>query len=115
MEKDVTHEAKALTDRLGVWRQMILDLFSKEPYHHSMRLFRDYGLGLASRLSLVALTKAIDYVGFLFIPVLAVANDFSLSQVAILFAVMRVPPMLSYVIGDLEDRLPYKLVMSVSL
>lgn len=108
MEDEVTHEAKALTDRFGVWRQMLLDLFSKEPYHHSMRLFRDYGLGLASRLGLVALTRAVDYVGLLFIPVLAIANDFSLSQIAILFAVMRIPPMLSYVIGDLEDRLPYQ-------
>lgn len=115
LEDDVNPLAKSMTRRIGLWRQMMYELLSGQSYHHSLHLFRTYGLSFASRLGLVSLLNASDYVWFLFVPLLAVANDFSLSEIATLFAVMRVPAMLSYFIGDWEDKLPYQRVMLVWL
>ncbi|MBQ9553429.1 hypothetical protein IJU97_00205 [bacterium] len=42
-----------------------------------------------------------NYVGFLFIPIVAIENNLTLSQIAILFAVMRVPYLINVLIGDI--------------
>jgi hypothetical protein len=42
-----------------------------------------------------ALMNFMNYVGFLFIPIVALENNLTLSQIAILFAVMRVPYMIN--------------------
>ncbi len=53
---------KTLTERLGIWKQMLYDLFAKETYAHPMRIFKDHGMSLLGRLLLVGLTKGLDYV-----------------------------------------------------
>jgi hypothetical protein len=42
-----------------------------------------------------ALVCFMNYVGFLFIPIIALENNLTLSQIAILFAVMKLPYMIS--------------------
>jgi hypothetical protein len=42
-----------------------------------------------------ALVTFMNYVGFLFIPIVALENNLTLSQIAILFAVMKLPYMIS--------------------
>ena len=44
------------------------------------------------------------YVGFIFIPIIAVQNHFNLSQVALIFAVMRLPYVIDIFTGAFADR-----------
>ena len=68
--------------------------FSKEAVSFSSwkRMF-------ATALSAQALVSFMNYVGFLFIPIIANDNNLSLSEIAILFAVMRLPYVINVLIG----------------
>lgn len=46
----------------------------------------------------------LNYVWFIFIPIVSVANNLSLSQVALVFAVMRVPYLIDVFIGNIADN-----------
>lgn len=50
------------------------------------------------------LYNILNYVGFLFIPIVAVQNDLSLSQVAIIFAIMRLPYVFNFFTWEFADR-----------
>ncbi|MDR2541663.1 MAG: MFS transporter [Candidatus Peribacteria bacterium] len=61
------------------------------------------------------LVNLLNYVGFLFIPIVAVANNLSLSQIAIVFAVMKTPYLINIFTGKLGDKYNKKLLISVIL
>ena len=57
----------------------------------------------------------LNYVGFLFIPIIAIENHLTLSQIAIVFAVMKVPYLINIFIGKLGDKYNKKLLISIIL
>jgi len=50
------------------------------------------------------LFNILNYVGFIFIPIVSIANNLSLSQVAIVFVVMRVPYLIDFFTGNIADN-----------
>jgi MFS family permease len=52
-------------------------------------------------------------VGFLFIPIVAIANHLTLSEIAILFAVMRVPYLVNFFTGEFADRYNKKTLLLI--
>jgi MFS family permease len=61
------------------------------------------------------LVNLLNYIGFLFIPIVAVANHLSLSQIAIVFAVMKAPYLVNIFAGKLGDKYNKKLLISIIL
>ncbi|MBU1759090.1 hypothetical protein KKG31_08470 [Patescibacteria group bacterium] len=51
----------------------------------------------------------------MFIPIVAMANNLSLSQIAVIFAVMRVPYVISFFTAEIADRYNKKLLIYVVL
>jgi len=61
------------------------------------------------------LVTLLNYVGFLFIPIIAIENHLTLSQIAIVFAVMKIPYLVNIFIGKLGDKYNKKLLISIIL
>lgn len=61
------------------------------------------------------LVSLLNYVGFLFIPIVSVENNLNLSQIAIVFAVMKLPYLINIFIGKLGDKYNKKLLISIIL
>lgn len=51
--------------------------------------------------------------GFLFIPIVAIANHLSLSQIAILFAVMKLPYIMNFLTSEFADRYDKKTIIVI--
>jgi hypothetical protein len=51
----------------------------------------------------------------LFVPLLALEQDMSLSSIAVLFALMRLPALFGYVLGDISDKTPYRTIFMVGM
>lgn len=58
-----------------------------------------------------ALVSFMNYVGFLFIPIIAIENNLSLPHIAILFAVMRLPYIINVFIGGVGDKYSKKVLI----
>lgn len=50
------------------------------------------------------LFNVLNYIGFIFIPIVSIANNLSLSQVALVFAAMRVPYLIDFFTGNIADH-----------
>ncbi|MDR0650424.1 MAG: hypothetical protein LBG59_03260 [Candidatus Peribacteria bacterium] len=61
------------------------------------------------------LVNLLNYVGFLFIPIIAISNHLSLSQIAIVFAVMKAPYLVNIFAGKLGDKYSKKLLIAIIL
>jgi len=46
----------------------------------------------------------LNYIGFIFIPIVAAAHHLTLSQIAIVFAIMRLPYVINFFTGEIADR-----------
>lgn len=72
-----------------------------------IRVFRDlksYDLNLYYTFFLQFLWGLLDFVGFLFIPILALAHDLTLPEIAVVFAIMRLPYILSFFFAEIADK-----------
>lgn len=57
----------------------------------------------------------LDYIWFLFIPLVAMQNDFSLSQIALIFALMKLPHVTNFFIVSFSSKFNKKLFVAVVL
>lgn len=57
----------------------------------------------------------INYVAFLFIPLIAMEHHLGLPEIAILFAVMKLPYLVNILIGNLGDKYNKKILITVLL
>jgi hypothetical protein len=48
--------------------------------------------------------NVLNYIGFIFIPIVAVKNNLNLSQIAIIFAIMRLPYVINFFTTELTGR-----------
>ncbi|MDO4714561.1 MAG: MFS transporter [bacterium] len=74
---------------------------------------QSYGWPMYVALSSQSLVNFINYVSFLFIPLIAIGNNLSLSEIAILFAVMRVPYLVNILIGNVGDKYNKKILITL--
>lgn len=78
--------------------------FHDHIYQRVWRDLKSYNITLYLTLLLQLLYGILDYISFLFIPLLGLNNHLSLSQIAIIFAIMRIPYILSFIFSELFDR-----------
>jgi MFS family permease len=50
------------------------------------------------------LFNVLNYIGFIFIPIVAIKDNLSLSQIAVIFAIMRLPYVIDFLTGEFADK-----------
>ena len=76
-------------------QRFIHEVFSFRPIKKVIVKLKNYPGRMYYALVFEVLFNLLNYVGFIFIPIVSIANNLSLSQVAMVFAAMRLP----YLIG----------------
>lgn len=99
----------------GFLISFIKEIFSFTPRKRIITVLKNYNHKLYSALGSQFLVSLLNYVGFLFIPIVAVVNNLSLSQIAIVFAVMKLPYLVNIFIGRFGDKYNKKLLISIIL
>ena len=122
MEHEIFFEADEGRDstqtflgRKGFVVSFIKECFSLQPRKRIITLLRSHNSKMYVALGSVCLVSLLNYVGFLFIPIVAVANHLNLSQIAIIFAVMKAPYLVNIFTGKLGDKYNKKLLISLLL
>lgn len=100
-----------------MWKKGVIATFSKEiislaPWKRMFIALKSYGQPMYTALMAQGLVSFMNYVGFLFIPIIAIENNLSLPQIAILFAVMRIPYMINVLIGGFGDKYSKKILIT---
>ena len=77
------------------------ECFSFKPWMRIATLLRSYDSRMYVALGSMFFVSLLNYVGFLFIPIVSIENHLNLSQIAIVFAVMKLPYLINIFIGKL--------------
>jgi MFS family permease len=80
------------------------EVFSFSAIKRGFAVLKKYNKKMYRALSDEVLFNILNYIGFIFIPIIAVANDLSLSQIAIVFAVMKMPYVINFFTGEFIDK-----------
>jgi MFS family permease len=99
----------------GFLKKFINECFSLAPRKRIGTLLKSYNVKMYVALGSMFLVNLLNYVGFLFIPIVAIANHLTLPQIAIVFAVMKLPYLINIFTGKLGDKYNKKLLISIIL
>ena len=78
-------------------------------------ILRKYNWNMYVALGGCMLTNFLNYTGFLFIPIIAAENHLSLSEIALVFAAMKLPYVVNIFTGKFWDKYSKKLLISIIL
>lgn len=98
-----------------VFKTLVKEAFSFAPYRKIFSTLKEYNYRMYGALWLHLLVNMLAYVWFLFVPIIAVKNNFTLPEIAILFAVMRSPYILDFFTTELVDRYSKRKLIGVIL
>ncbi len=104
---------KKLMGKRGVISTFFREICSLAPWKKMFVALKSYGGPMYVALASQALVSFMNYVGFLFIPIIAIENNLSLPHIAILFAVMRLPYIINVLIGSFGDKYSKKILITV--
>jgi len=76
--------------------KFLLEVFSLYAIKNVFRKIKTYSHRMYYALGFEFLFNVLNYIGFIFIPIVAAKNNLSLSQIAIVFAVMRLPYLIDF-------------------
>lgn len=91
------------------------NIMSRKPWMEIYHILKDYQWSMYSALWAQSLISLMEYVGFLFIPIIAVDNNLSLSEVAIISAIMWLPSILNLFVWSFGDKYNKKLLIGILL
>lgn len=85
-------------------RQFVRGVFSLQSFKDTRNDLKASSSSVFSGLKFEFLFGALNYIGFLFIPIISFQNNLSLAEIAIIFAIMRVPYIIDLVLGGISDK-----------
>ena len=107
-QKEMLYEAdegreseKKFFGRQGFVLMFFRECFSFKPRARISALLKGYDSRMYVALGSLFCVSLLNYVGFLFIPIISIENNLNLSQIAIVFAVMKLPYLINIFIGKL--------------
>ncbi|MEI6774083.1 MAG: hypothetical protein WCL18_04725 [bacterium] len=65
---------------------------------------KNYSTRLYYALGFEFMFNVLNYIGFIFIPIISIKNNLTLSQIALVFAVMRLPYLIDFFTGNIADH-----------
>jgi hypothetical protein len=100
-----------------LWKRWVIRSFCKEvtslkPWKAMFLTLKGYGKPMYIALANQSLVSFMNYVWFLFIPIISYERHLSLSQIAIIFAVMRLPYIINVFVWSIGDKYSKKLLLS---
>lgn len=112
----IAKDLKSLRNYLGknwflhsFWKE----IFSLKAWKRTLFALKSYSRDMKIALGAQSLIYFINYIGYLFIPLIAIEKNLSLSEIALLFGTMKVPYLINILIWNLGDRYNKKLLMSL--
>ena len=96
-------------------RSFINWCFSLESWREIWEMLRKYNWKMYVALWSFMLTNFLNYTSFLFIPIVAAENNLSLSQIALVFAAMKLPYIVNVFAWKFWDKYSKKLQISIIL
>jgi hypothetical protein len=85
-------------------QRFIYEIFSFRPIKKVLVKLKTYSGRMYYALAFEVLFNLLNYIGFIFIPIVSVANNLTLSQVAIVFGVMRLPYLIDFFTGNIAEN-----------
>jgi len=104
---------KKLLGKKWVIPTYLKEIFSPGPWKSMFVTLKWYWMPMYVALWSEALVTFMNYVGFLFIPIVALENNLTLSQIAILFAVMKLPYLVSVLFWGVGDKYSKKIIITI--
>jgi len=80
------------------------EVFSLSAIKKVLLTMKNYSSRLYYALGFEFLYNLLNYIGFIFIPIVSIKNDLTLSQIAIVFAVMKIPYLIDFFTGNIADK-----------
>lgn len=84
--------------------QFFSEVFSLRAIRRGVSALKQYNKKMYRALGDEVLFNILNYVGFIFIPIISIQNNLNLSQIALIFAVMRLPYVIDVFTGAFADR-----------
>ncbi len=106
---------KELFAKESFLRHFMRKVFSMKPIQKTIIFLKESPKRFIHILWYEWLFNILNYIGFLFIPLIAERNNFSLSQIALIFALMRLPYVTNFFVVSLCERFNKKLFIAVVL
>lgn len=105
------------SDKKFLWKKWFLKEFVQEccsldSWKNICLILKKYNLNMYVALGSQFLTNLLNYISFLFVPIIAIENNLSLSQIAIVYAVMKVPYIINIFMWKFWDKYNKKLLIS---
>ncbi len=94
---------KAFLGKHTFVHKFFVEVFSFHAIKNVLLTMKNYSARLYSALGFEFLFNLLNYIGFIFIPIISAKNNLTLSQIAIVFAVMRVPYLIDFFTGNIAD------------
>ncbi len=91
--------------------QFFREVFSFSAFKRMFVAIKWYSKNIYSSLGYEFLFNVLDFIGFLFIPIVAITNNLNLSEIAIIFAVMRLPYVVSFFTASMADKYNKKMLI----
>ena len=104
---------KKLLGKKWVISTYFQEIFSPGPWKSMFVTLKGYWMPMYVALWSEALVAFMNYVGFLFIPIVALENNLTLPQIAILFAVMKLPYIVSVLFWGVGDKYSKKIIITI--
>lgn len=84
--------------------KFFIEVFSFRSIKRVVVTMKNYSNRLYYALGFEFMFNLLNYIGFIFIPIISVKNHLTLPQIAIVFAVMRVPYLIDFFTGNIADN-----------
>ncbi len=85
-------------------QRFVHEVFSFRPMKKVIKKLKDYSGRMYYALWFEIVFNLLNYLWFIFIPIVSIASNLSLSQVAIVFAAMRVPYLIDFFTWDIAEN-----------
>lgn len=85
-------------------QKFIYEVFSFRPMKKVIIKLKTYPSRMYCALSFELLFNLLNYLGFIFIPIISIANNLTLSQVALVFAAMKLPYLVNFFTWNLAEN-----------
>ena len=96
-------------------RSFLKESISLESWKEIWKILQKYNWKMYVALWSFMLTNFLNYTSYLFIPIVAAENNLSLSQIAIVFAAMKLPYVVNVFAWKFWDKYSKKLLISIIL
>ena len=88
--------------------KFLIEVFSLSAIKNVLTTMKKYSNRMYYALGFEFIFNILSYIGFIFIPIIAIDNNLTFSEIAIIFAVMRVPYVMNFFTGGIADKMSKK-------